>query len=977
MRYIFGDYVLDTQRRELHHAGEPLKLRRKAFQVLVYLLAHRDRVVSKQELLEHLWPDRFVGEETLTSCVKTLRQALGERGRTARFLRTLHGQGYRFVGAIEEREHLPADVTAPPSGSLQSAVRSAVSPVGREEELTRLHAWLAQARSGVRQVVFVTGEAGLGKTTLVEAFVEEISTHGPLWIGRGQCVEHYGAGEAYLPVLEALGRLCRGPGGQELLGLLGQQAPTWLVQMPGLVRAADLEALRRRIVGATRDRMLRELAEAMDLLTAQQTLVLVLEDLHWSDPSTLDLLAVLARRREPARLLLIATYRPPEVRRRAHPLHAVKQELQLHGHGVELPLTLLPAEAVTTYLASRLPGLQRVGWLARLVHQRTEGNPLFMVTLVDSWLTQGVLLEQDGTWALPARIEALHDRVPDSLQQMIDMELDWLSAEEQRVLEAASVAGVEFSAAAVAAGLAQEAECVDDWCTSLVRRGQFLRASGERTWPDGTVAGGYRFVHALYQQVLYHRISAAQRVRLHQRIGARLEAGYGAQAGAMATELALHFERGRDYQRAVQYLWQAGQRSMERSAYVEAVAHLTKGLEVLKTLPDTPRRTQDALTLHIALGAALLVTKGHAAPEVEDAYTQAHALCQQVGETPQLAQVLFGLWRFYIAQPQFHRAREIGETLLRLAQPAHDPSLSVIAHYALGTTCFWLGAFPAARQHLEESIARYTPDQRGAMVFHIGQDPRVACRAYGAMIVWLLGYPAQALARLHDALAWAHQLSQPFSLAWARCWAAIVSQMRRDVPAVLKHADAAVTLSTEQGFRFWAAQGTVFRGWAFAIQGQGEEGLAQVRQGLAAYRATGAAAFFPYLCTWVAEVYNHLGHTEDGLQVLAEAHTLMEQHEDRWWEAEVCRLRGVLLLRQTMPQQGEAEAWLLRALDVARRKEAKVLELRAAMSLSRLWQRQGQCAAARELLAPIYGWFTEGFDTPDLQEAKALLEELA
>ena len=367
------------------------------------------------------------------------------------------------------------------------------------------------------------------------------------------------------------------PADKEVVALLGQQAPTWLVQMPGLVRAADLETLKRRIVGATRERMLRELAEALELLTAQQPLVLVLEDLHWSDPSTLDLLAVLARRREPARLLLIGTYRPPEVLRRAHPLHTVTQELQLHGHCVELPLTLLSEDAVAAYLASRLPGLQLVDRLARLVHQRTEGNPLFMVTLVESWLTQGVLLEQDGAWALPAGVEALQDSVPDSLRQMIDRQLDWLSAEEQRVLEAASVAGAEFSAAAVAAGLAQEAERVDDWCTSLARRGQFLRASGEQTWPDGTVAGCYRFVHALYQQVLYQRVSAAQRVRLHQRIGARLEAGHGAQAGDIAAELAMHFERGRDYQRAVQYLRQAGQRSMERSAYVEAVAHLHQG----------------------------------------------------------------------------------------------------------------------------------------------------------------------------------------------------------------------------------------------------------------------------------------------------------------------------------------------------------------------------------------------------------------
>jgi adenylate cyclase len=324
-----------------------------------------------------------------------------------------------------------------------------------------------------------------------------------------------------------------------------------------------------------------------------------------------------------------------------------------------------------------------------------------------------------------------------------------------------------------------------------------------------------------------------------------------------------------------------------------------------------------------------------------------------------------------------HTARELGETLLRLAQRAHDPALAVIAHNALGATCFYLGALPAARMHLEEGIARYTTDQHHAPVFRIGQDPGVACRTFAALTLWLLGYPAQALTRLHDALALAHELAHPFSLAFARCRAAHVYQLRRDVLAVQEHAEAAVALATERGFPHWAAGGTSWRGWALAMQGQGEAGMAQVRQGIAARRATGAALFVPYYCTLLAEVCDHLGHPEDGLQALAEAHTLVEQHEERWWEAEIHRLRGVLLPRQRGPQQAEAEAWLQRALDVARRQQAKSLELRAAMSLSRLWQQQGKQAKAYELLAPIYGWFTEGFDTADLQEAKALLEALA
>jgi predicted ATPase len=275
--------------------------------------------------------------------------------------------------------------------------------------------------------------------------------------------------------------------------------------------------------------------------------------------------------------------------------------------------------------------------------------------------------------------------------------------------------------------------------------------------------------------------------------------------------------------------------------------------------------------------------------------------------------------------------------LLRLAQRAEDPALMVIAHYTLGVTWFFLGAFPEARPHLEAGIARYTSDRHQAPVFRMGQDPGVSCRIYAALILWLLGYPEQALSRVHDALALAHKLSHPFSLAYVRCFAAFVLQFLRDVPAVYEHAEAAVALSTEQSFPLWAALGTSLRGWALAMQGQGAEGLAQVRQGIVAIRVTQAGLTVPFLCTVLTDVCDHLGHTEDGLQALAEAHTLMEQQEERWWEAEVCRLRGVLLLRQPGAPPAEAEAWLQRALDVARRQEAKSLELRAAMSLSRLW----------------------------------------
>lgn len=964
----FGPYRLAGAHGPLWRGAQVVPLPPKALAVLWQLASQAGQVVTKDALLEAGWAGMVVSEAALTTCLRTLRQALGEDAQQPRYIATVHRLGYRFVAPVA------AGGPVTPAGPPPVAPAPAPLLVGRAAELAHLHAGFAQARQGGRQLIFVTGEAGIGKTTLVDAFLTEVAAAQTAWIGRGQCIESYGAGEAYLPVLEALARLGRGPGGVRLVACLRQYAPTWLAQLPALVDEAARVPLERQGLGVTAQRMLRELAEALEALTAVQPLLVVLEDLHWSDASTVEALALLARRREAARVMVIGTYRPVELILRPHPLKAVKPELALHGHCREVPLGPLSVAEVQAYLAQRGLAADTTADLAAWVQRRTEGHPLFMVHVVDELAHQGGLPDPEA--AAPARrLVAAEAEIPAGLEPLIELQLGQLGAEAQQVLEVASVVGVEFAEASVAAALALPLETIAACCEGLVRQGQFLEDRGLAEWPDGTVSGRYGFRHALYQEILYGRLGSARRLRGHRAIGVRLEAGYGAQAAEIAAALAVHFERGQDHSRAVRYRQQAAQRAMQRSAHLEAIRHCTTGIELLKTLPATPEHTQQALTLYIVLGAALLMTKGQAAPEVEHAYTQARTLCQQVGEPPELVPILLGLWRVYLVRPQLHTARELGDTLLRLAQRAHDPALAVLAHDALGSVWLCLGALPAARQHLEEGIARYTPDQRRAPVFHMGGDPGVGCQAHAAVTLWLMGYPAQALARLHEALALAHELSHPFSLAWVRGMAAWVSQLRRDVLAVYEQAEACVALSTEQGFPLWAAWGTSLRGWAMALQGQGEEGLAQVRQGLAAWQATGAALQAPYVYTMLADVCNHLGYLDDSLQALAEAHTLVEQQEERWWEAEVSRLQGVLLLRQTGTPQEEAETWLWRALEVAHRQEAKSLELRAAVSLSRLWQ-QGKWAEAQALLAPIYAWFTEGFDTADLQEAEALLEEL-
>jgi len=430
--------------------------------------------------------------------------------------------------------------------------------------------------------------------------------------------------------------------------------------------------------------MLCELAEALELLTARQPLVLVLEDLHWSDYSTLDLLAVLARRRESARLLLLGTYRLPDALQRGHPLHTVHHELQRHGQCTELPLPLLPAAAVTAYLATRFPDAHLPAGLTRLVHQRTEGNPLFMVTVVEDWVRRGWLVPADGGQPLRVELAAVAGTVPENLRQMLEQQLERLSPMEQRVLEVGSVAGATFSAAAVAAGLACEVVEVDDWCAGLARRRQWLEACGEQVWPDGTVAGRYRFTHALYQEVANHRLPAARRAQLHRRVGEREEAGYGPQVRERVAALAMHFARGQDTHRAVRYLQYAGENALQRSAHPEALQHLTQGLALLATLPETPARAQQELDVQIALGQAWSATKSHGAPEVEQTYARARALCAQVGETPQIFPALWGLWRFYNARGALPTVRELGEQLVQLAERQADPTHRMAAYAALG-----------------------------------------------------------------------------------------------------------------------------------------------------------------------------------------------------------------------------------------------------------------------------------------------------
>jgi predicted ATPase len=839
--------------------------------------------------------------------------------------------------------------------------------VGREEESGLLRRRWEQSKAGLGQVVFVSGEAGIGKSALVEGLRVQVRAQGLPRVTY-RCSPYHTSSALY-PVITHIEHLLQfapdDPAATRLAkleeGLRPYRLPlAEVVPLLAGLLSVPLPAERYATLTLTRQQQKQQLLDTlMAWLAAEaerQPVLVAWEDLHWADPTTLELLGLVIEQAPTVPMMHVLTSRP-----------AFSPPWPRRSHMTPVVLNRLESPQVEALITQRAGGKTLPPEVVQHIVAKTDGVPLYVEELTKMLLESALLREEDSQYVLTGPLRTV--AIPDTLQDALMARLDQLNTAKE-VAQLAAVLGREFPYALLQAIAPQDEATLQAGLVQLVgaellyQRGRPPRAR-------------YLFKHALIQDAAYASLLKSTRQHVHQQIAQVLEARFPALVETQPELVAQHYTAAGCTEQAVHYWQRAGEQASARSANLEAISHVTTGIELLRTLPETLARTQHALTLHIALGAALQIAKGHAAPEVEHAYTQAYALCQQVGETPELVPVLFGLWRFYNTRAQLHTARELGETLLRLAQRVPDPALAVVAHYALGLTSFWLGALPAARLHLEEGIARYRPDQRRAPSFRMGQDPGVACRIYAAATLWSLGYPEQALARVHEALALAHELSHPFSLAFARCFAAFVSQFRRDVPAVHAHAEATVALSTEQGFTQWAVQGTILRGWGLATQGQGEEEIAQVRQGIAAYRATGAAVFVPYFYTWLADVSAYLSHVEDGLQALAEAHTLVEQHEERWWEAEIARLRGVLLLRQPVPSPEEAETWLQQALDVARRQEAKSLELRAAMSLSRLWQQQGKCVEAYELLAPVYSWFTEGFDTADLQEAKALLAELS
>jgi predicted ATPase len=853
--------------------------------------------------------------------------------------------------------------------------------VGREHERATLRAAFESAAAGSGLVLCVTGEPGLGKTTLVEDFFDELAVGGrPHSVARGRCSERLAGAEAYLPILEALDSLLQGDGGAEAARLMKAVAPTWYVQMaPQVANDPALASLAAEPQAASQERLKRELSAFLKEVSRLRPVVLFLDDLHWADASTVDLLAFLGSRCMAWRLLVVVTYRPSDLLLGGHPFRPVQLDLQGRGLCREIPLGFLGRLDVERYLALEFAGHDFPAELANVVHRRTEGNPLFLVDLLRYLCDRGAIVAPGGRWALAQGVPDLQRELPESVRSLIRRKLERLSETDRRLLAAASVQGHEFDAAVVAAILELDAAEVEERLTDLDRLHALVRLLREHDLPDRTHTLRYSFVHALYQNALYAALTPARKAAWSAAAARALLRRYGEKNPAVATELALLFEAARDpAQAAIHYLL-AAEHAVRVHASREAVVLARRGLALLQTLPDTSARTDKERALLLALGVSLVATQGFASPEVEQTYVRARELCLQAGDSSALFPVLYGLWNVCLLRCEFPRCNDLAAQMLALAQGRSEPVWLLQAHNVMQQPLLHQGDFAAARRLQEQCLALYDPHQHRTLTAVYGEDPGVGCMAYGAVTLWCLGYPDQALRSMQAARRLADELSNPFDVARALYFAAFTHLCRREASLTRELAEALMALSSEQGFALLRHGGMILRGWSLSEQGCAGEGICHIRQGLAGWQATGALSHRPYHLALLAEALARDSRVRDGLTALAEAWALCTALGERFLEAELHRLHGELLLAGAEADAsvwGAAGAFFRQALDVARAQRAKSLEMRAAMSLARLYQKQDRSAEARPMLTECYGWFTEGFDTPDLQEAKSMLERL-
>ncbi len=1002
-RLFFDTFVLDAQDSSLTRDGVRVALSPKDCALLHYLATHRGEVIPHTRLLDAVWPNTAVSPEVLKVRVRRLRRLLGDDAKAPRFIANVHGEGYRFVpdvnGAL--RGSLPA--------SLMRQYRSGYSEqpiVGRSDDLRRISDALEQASSGRRSVVLVTGEPGIGKTTLIDAFAVNLGRGIPLpthehiasprsghesavWICRGQCTEQYGQVEPYLPIMEALGEMAGHDDGVTLKTLLYQHAPSWLRRMPALLLPSEREALANESAGLTPERTVREIAEALEALTTVPTartvplVVLAIEDLHWADPSTINLLTLLARRSQPARLLIVGSYRPTEIPA-PHPLRSLAQELYARDSAIQIRLSSLTALDIEELLAVRFPGHCFPSSLPGALREQTGGSPLFLKSVLAMLVSTGGIVET-GRWTLVSEPDALDTGILSSIHEVLSRQCDRLSIEAQRVLEAASVVGVIFPVATVAAALRTSAGSVEETCQRLAEQQQFVQPAEAEDWPDGTVTARYQFQHDIHRRWWAERVGPERSATWHGLIGSRKEAAWKERTGEIAAELAIHFEAGRDYVRAVQYRRQAGQAVLQQGAHVEAGVHLSHGMRLLSRLDPGRIRDQQELQLQIAVGTLNAVSNGYSSPETEQAFRRAQSLSRELADPAHLFASLTGLWRLFWTRAEHAAALEMGEHLLQTATNAGDPIRELVAHTMLAQTLIDQGAPARTLVHVKAAQPLYAVHWQPSLLAMFGNDPGMLCVGYAAHALQLLGYADQALGSCRDLVTFEPEKVHPLVAGGAYWGAASVHHIRGDAAAVERFAGLAKQRAEQAGNRDLLALTDIYLGWALVADRNLNDGIPHIERGLRMASETGSTVYEPTALGMLAEARMHLQEWAKAADALNRALSVAANRGSGRFDAELHRLHGVLILRsaaagsQDRPLDDgticDAEAAFQRALAIASRQGTMWWQLRASVSLGDLWRRTGRPNEANKVVADTLSWFTEGFDTRDLQRATTFLAE--
>jgi serine/threonine protein kinase/predicted ATPase len=873
--------------------------------------------------------------------------------------------------------------------------------VGRQKELAELWAGSAGADAGKGMLLCVAGEPGIGKTTLVEDFLDALAARNPsCLVARGRCSERLAGTEAYLPWLEALDSLLRNAerqaqgetvvfGAESVTQATKRLAPTWYAEvMPAQSSGSSVERLHAQRA-SSQERMKREFGTLIEEISGRHPVVLFFDDLHWADASTVDLLSFIASKFEGMHVLIVVTYRPTDMLLAKHPFLKLKPDLQARGACREIALDFLSREEIEKYLAFEFPENRFPDELPALIHAKTEGNPLFMADLARYLRDRGVITAETGRWALAQPLPDLERELPESVRGMIQRKIDQLSEEDRRLMVAASVQGYEFDSAVVAKVLDLDPADVEERLEALDQVYALVRLVSEREFPGHMLTLRYRFVHVLYQNALYASLRPTRKALLSAAVAEALLGFYGTQSAAVASELAFLFEAARNWARASEHYLIAARNAAEVFANQEAGALAERGLKMLRLLPDSAERARQELTLQMVRGQSLMTAKGFAAPEVEQAFSRACELCLQLGERALLFQAQFSLAIVYVVKAEYDRAYDLAGQCLRLGDHLQNPVMLMQSHFLLGLGRCYLGEFTAARVHFEQTFATQDSVRIDSWVSLYGP---VLGRAHLARMLLYLGYHDQSQQMMSEAIAQAERLRHPVGLANTFSLAAQLDSFHRHAQKTEELAEVIAWHSDEHGLPYYAAVATMTRGWALAAQGQAELGINLIREGLASYVATGTKQQHTYFLTLLAEALDKAGRASEGLEALTKAQSLIEKDKERFWEAELHRLRGELLLK--LEDQGSKseerkshssifnsppspEACFHRAIEVARRQQAKSFELRAVMSLCRLWRQQGKEQEAHALLDEIYSWFTEGFDTPDLIETKRLLDELS